>query len=106
MSVESGGKCDQRGKTGEWGCFQFMPDTWSYWSIRVIGYVAEQSPINERYVALHKIQSHLNQGYDETEIAAIWNSGSAYGWENKIGVNSSGVSYDVPAYVKKVLAHL
>lgn len=81
-----------------------MPSTWSYWSNRVIGYVAEQTPINERYVALHKIQEHLNAGYGNDDIARIWNQGNAGPCVR--GTNSKGVKYDSCAYEKKVLALL
>lgn len=76
-----------------------MPKTWAYWSNRVIGEVAQQTPINERYVALHKIQAHLNEGYDEAEIARIWNQGNA-GPCSK-GINKYGVEYDSCLYERK-----
>ena len=78
-----------------------MPDTWAYWSKTVIGYVAPQTPINERYVALHKIQHHLNEGYSDRGIALIWNQGNAS--PCKSGVNSHGVAYDSCSYANKVL---
>jgi len=81
-----------------------MPGTWKYWSKRVIGYVAEQTPINEKYVALHKIQTHLNEGYDEADLFLIWNQGNAGAC--KRGVNSAGVKYDSCSYRDNGLAHL
>lgn len=102
--VESGGKCAVRGKTGEWGCFQFMPSTWAGWSKTVLGYVAEQTPATEYYVALKKIQHHINQGYSDADIARIWNQGNAGACVR--GTNSSGVAYDSCAYEKKVMAYL
>jgi len=81
-----------------------MPGTWAYWSNVAIGYVAKQTPVNERYVALHKIQHHLNQGHDEDNIARIWNQGNA--GPCVIGTNNSGVDYNSCAYEKKVLAML
>ena len=73
-----------------------MPQTWAYWSKHVIGYVAKQTPINERYVALHKIQHHLNQGYSDADIFLIWNQGNA--GKCRQGVNSAGVQYNSCAY--------
>lgn len=104
VQVETGGKCSAIGKTGERGCFQFMPGTWRYWSTHVLGYVAEQTPITERYVALHKIQYHLNQGYNEAELFLIWNQGNAGPCSS--GVNSAGVRYDSCSYKNKGLAQL
>ena len=78
-----------------------MPGTWAYWSKKVIGYVAEQTPINERYVALHKIQQHINEGYSDRGIALIWNQGNAS--PCKAGVNRHGVAYDSCSYAQKVL---
>jgi len=104
VSVETGGKCAQKGATGEWGCFQFMPGTWIEASHRFLGYVAEQTPATERYVALLKIQSYFKQGHDEDNIARIWNQGNA--GPCVIGTNSSGVDYNSCAYEKKVLAML
>lgn len=78
-----------------------MPGTWSYWSQKVFGYVERQTPANEEYVALHKIQAHLNEGYGEKEIALIWNQGNAS--PCKAGTNSYGVVYDSCSYVQKVL---
>jgi len=104
VSAESGGKCAQRGATGEWGCFQFMPRTWIEASHRFLGYVAEQTPATERYVALLKIQSYFEQGHDEDNIARIWNQGNAGPCVR--GINSSGVAYDSCSYEQKVLAML
>lgn len=99
--METGGNCNARGKSGEGGCYQFMPSTWAHWSKQVFGYVEKQTPINEEYVALHKIQHHLNQGYDEGEIALIWNQGHA--GQCKAGTNSKGVDFNSCDYQKKVL---
>jgi hypothetical protein len=67
--------------------------------MRVLGYVAPQTPKTEYYVALHKIQFHINQGYSDREIALIWNQGNA--GKCKAGVNRHGVPYDSCAYEKK-----
>ena len=81
-----------------------MPGTWAHWSKRVLGYVAKQTPINERYVALHKIQHHINQGHDDAAISRVWNQGNA--GPCVVGVNSSGVAYNSCAYERKVMAYL
>lgn len=81
-----------------------MSGTWRYWSQHVLGYIADQTPTNEYYVAVHKIQYHLNQGHDERDIALIWNQG--HSGQCRSGVNSHGVSYDSCAYERKVMAYL
>lgn len=62
------------------------------------------TPVNERYVALHKIQHHLNDGYTDADVARIWNQGNAGPCVR--GVNGHGVAYDSCAYQAKVLAQL
>lgn len=81
-----------------------MPSTWEYWSSHVFGYVETMTPVNEEYVALYKIQHHMNQGYTDEQIALIWNQGNPS--PCKSGVNKQGVAYDSCEYKKKVLAHL
>lgn len=81
-----------------------MPQTWAYWSTAAIGYVAEQTPINERYVALYKIQHHLDQGYSDADVFLIWNQGNA--GPCKVGVNSAGVKYNSCAYRDNGMAQL
>ena len=79
-----------------------MPDTWAAWSNRVFGQVEPMTPTNEEYVALHKIQHHLDQGYSDRQVALTWNQGNPGAC--KAGVNKYGVRYDSCAYAKKVLA--
>lgn len=94
-----------RGASGEYGSFQFMPATWRQVSQEVTGKVLPQSPLNEEYVAVKKIQMLLNEGKNEREVALIWN-GSLGGSEaavEKRGVNRFGVRYDTKTYALKVL---
>jgi len=102
--IESGGNYSARGASGEYGAYQFMPGTWQSWSRELqqaTGEVPSATPENQDNVAKFKIQQWLNQGLTPQQIAAKWNSGSEVGWEDKVGTNSMGVKYDVPAYVKK-----
>jgi hypothetical protein len=101
VQVESGGNCNARGASGEGGCYQFLVATWERWSNRVLGYVAPMTPVNEEYVALYKIQQHLDEGYNEAQIALIWNQGHA--GPCKAGTNSKGIEYNSCAYRDKVL---
>ena len=81
-----------------------MPTTWSGWSQRALGYIAKQTPITERYVALYKIQHHINEGYSNAAIARIWNQGNA--GPCVIGTNKHGVDYNSCAYEAKILTYL
>lgn len=106
--VESNGNYEASGASGEYGAYQFMPSTWDSWSNdyanNVLGQsaVLEPTPQNQDAVAQYKIQQWLDNGLTPQQIAAKWNSGSEFGWENKIGTNSQGVAYNVPSYVNKV----
>lgn len=110
MQVESGGK-QVSGASGEFGKFQFMPDTWktisSQYNKEVNGKtgVLPQTSITEEKVAQWKIEKLLAQGNTPKEVALIWNT-SLGGSEKplvKKGVNSMGIAYDSNAYADKVL---
>jgi len=101
--TESGGNFNAKGGSGESGAYQFMPDTWRQWSGEVLGNPnAEMTPSNQNAVAYQTIKKWKDAGLNPAQIAAKWNSGSEVGWENKRGVNSAGVAYDVPKYVASV----
>lgn len=97
----------KRGASGEYGRYQFMPDTWNkYASSAGVATPLEQSSIEEQNrVAYQKISEWKQQGYNPAQIASMWNAGegrpNAYR-ENWRGVNSQGVAYDTPAYTMKV----
>lgn len=100
-TVESNGDYNAKGQSGESGAYQFMPTTWSQWAKEFLGNAnAPMTPQNQDTVAISKIDSLLSQGYDEREIALIWNGGTP---KAKKGINSKGVSYDSDAYANKVL---
>ena len=101
--IESGGDYNIRGKSGEFGAYQFMPDTWYQWSReyrQATGAVPSGTPENQDAVALFKIQQWQNQGYSPEQIASLWNSGSPDA-TGKVGKTARGVSYNVPAYVER-----
>lgn len=81
-----------------------MKGTWERWSRLVFGQVEPMTPTNEYYVAIHKIQHHLDEGYSDRQIALLWNQGNIS--PCKAGVNKYGVEYDSCAYANKVLAQL
>lgn len=62
------------------------------------------TPTNERYVALAKIEHHLQEGYTPSEVARIWNQGNA--GPCRAGVNRFGVRYDSCKYVRLVMAQI
>lgn len=73
------------------------------YSQQTIGKVVEQTPTNEKYVAIKKVSEWLHDGYTPKEIALIWNGGEI---RCKAGVNKYGVSYDTCAYANKFLTYL
>ncbi len=101
--LETGGTldCSMKGLSGERGCHQFLPSTWSAYSLEVYGYVAEQTPENAEYVTLWKVQNWLDQGIDARGIFLIWNTGQNNGCSS--GINWLGVPYDSCAYVEDAL---
>lgn len=102
--VESGGNYDAKGGSGESGAYQFMPSTWKGWAKQYLGNAnAPMTKENQDKVAIAKINDLLKKGYNEEQIALIWNGGEA---KVKKGVNKYGVKYDSGAYAKKVLAAL
>lgn len=99
--VESQGNYNARGGSGETGAYQFMPATWREWAGEFLGNPnAPQTPENQDYVAVAKIDSLIKQGYSPQEIALIWNGGTP---TVKRGTNKYGVAYDSGAYANKVL---
>lgn len=101
--TESGGNFNAKGASGESGAYQWMPETWKAHAGKVLGNPnAEMTPANQNAVAYVTLKEWKDQGLNPAQIAAKWNSGSEVGWENKRGVNSIGVQYDVPKYVKSV----
>lgn len=102
-NTESGGDFNAKGRSGESGAYQWMPETWKAHATSTFGDPnTPMTPSNQNAVAYTVIKQWKDQGLNPAQIAAKWNSGSETGWENKIGVNSLGVSYNVPEYVKKV----
>lgn len=92
-----------KGKSGEHGSYQFMPETWNQYSKKYgVNVPLEQAtPVQQNEVAYKRIKELKDQGYNVGQIASIWNSGQPE-WEGKVGVNKHGVQYNVPQYVDKV----
>jgi len=101
--TESNDNFNAKGKSGESGAYQWMPATWKEHAKEVLGDAnAQMTPANQNAVAYTIIKGWKDRGLNPAQIAAKWNSGSEKGWENKIGTNAQGVSYNVPQYVKSV----
>lgn len=105
--TESQGNFNAVGDNGtSKGAYQWQTPTWQAQAKEFLGDPnAEMTPANQNAVAYARISQLKNQGLNPAEIAATWNSGSAKGWENKIGttiINGKPIAYNVPAYVKKV----
>jgi hypothetical protein len=98
--IESNNNYQAIGASGEYGAYQFMPTTWDYWSLKYYNRLLKPLPSHQDSVAIKRIRDWIEDGLTPQEIASYWNSGSPY-WQNKIGVNSHGVYYNVPSYVNK-----
>ena len=103
---ESGGNFEAKGKSGEYGAYQFTAPTWKGYAKEVLG--DENAPMtkeNQNQVAYKKIKKWKDSGKNVGQIASMWNAGEgrpdAYKEDYK-GVNEYGVHYDTPAYAKAV----
>lgn len=91
------------GLSKEYGAYQFTKVTWEYYSKKYFNEVLDITiPENQDKVAQKKVTELINKGYNDAEIASIWNCGSKY-YKGKIGVNKYGIKYNVPKYVKEFL---
>ena len=105
--TESGGNFSAKGKSREYGAYQFLPETWNAYSKEAgIDVPLEKAtPQQQNEVAYKKIKKWKDQGLNVGQIASSWNAGpgkpNAY-LENHVGTNEKGVNYDTPAYAKSV----
>lgn len=104
--TESGGNFQAKGKSGEYGAYQFTSPTWDSYSKKYgVNVPLEQAtPSQQNEVAYKQIKEWKDNGYNVGQIASMWNSGKpdAYKDTDYKGKNKYGVSYDVPAYAKSV----
>lgn len=106
--VESGGDYAARGKSREFGAYQYTPDTWNARASKYLGRSVplEQASKEEQNEVQYKwMKEKKDAGYNIGQIASMHNAGegrpNAY-QEGMTGTNSYGVQYDVPGYAKKV----
>lgn len=120
-SVESNGDYTIFGDKGNsWGAYQYSQSTWNAdasayrASLEASGQTGpvppmewgKASPQVQDAVAQFKIKSLQDQGYAPDQIASIWNHGSP-SYEGVVGTNAeTGIHYDTPGYVAKVLAKI
>ena len=94
------------GKSGEYGAYQYTPDTWNADSQKYLGQTIplnQATPEQQNQVAYSKVKDLLDENNgSQTAVASIWNSGHADPNVIGTGKNKYGVQYDVPGYVNKV----
>lgn len=104
--TESGGNFQARGKSGEYGGYQYTQPTWDAYSKKYgVNVPLEQAtPEQQNEVTYKQIKEWKDKGYNPGQIASMWNSGKpdAYLDTNYKGKNEHGVTYDVPTYAKSV----
>lgn len=104
--TESGGNFTAKGKSGEYGAYQFTRPTWETQSKKFgINVPLEKAtPAQQNEVAYKQIKEWKDQGHNVGAIASLWNSGKpdAYLDTSYKGTNKYGAKYDVPAYAKSV----
>lgn len=111
---ESGNNPTAAGKSGEFGAYQYEPDTWAAQSsaagVNVPLKDATMAQQNQVWYTWAKGKKEA--GYTPAQIASMQNAGegepNAYtgtfsNGTPSDGTNSSGVQYNVPTYVKSVL---
>ena len=95
-----------KGKSGEFGAYQFMPDTYKSYAKKYLGNEAAEPTVeNQNKIAYSFAKEKKDAGFTPAQIASMWNAGeakpNAYK-EGHAGTNSMGVQYDTPGYVAKV----
>lgn len=109
---ETGGSTNQYtavGKSGEYGAYQYTPETWASDSQKYLGQTIslnQATPAQQNQVAYSKVKDLLaeNSG-SQTAVASIWNSGHPDPNTIGTGTNKYGAQYDVPGYVNGVKNH-
>lgn len=111
--TESGGNFGAKGKSGEFGAYQYTPATWAKDSANAGVNVSldQATPQQQNEVAYKKLKALKDRGLNVGQIASSWNAGEgepdAYkgtfsNGKPSTGKNNYGVQFDVPAYAKSV----
>lgn len=111
---EKEGNAAVAGQSGEYGNYQYTPDTWKAVSQEHLGRSVplEQATIQDQNEATYRrFKAWKDAGYNPGQIASMHNAGEgepdAYtgkfsNGSSSVGVNKYGVKYDVPSYAKDV----
>lgn len=96
----------QKGASGEFGRYQFMPNTYKNYAQKYLGDANAVPTIeNQNKIVYSFVKEKKAAGFNPSQISSMWNAGegkpNAYK-ENYRGTNSQGVAYDTPAYAQKV----
>jgi len=89
------------GRDKERSCYQMTPSTYEAYSIQVLGYVADLTPVNAEYIATMSVQRMMKR-YSPEQIFLKWNAGEGATRCRK-DVNSNGTPYDSCSYVHKAM---
>lgn len=105
--VESGDNFTARGKSGEFGAYQFTAPTWAQYSLEVLGQsipLEAATPEQQNQVAYTKMKQWKDAGRNVGEVASMWNAGESRpdAYLGHSGVNDMGVAYDTSAYAQRV----
>ncbi len=114
---ESGGNFQAKGKSGEYGAYQFTDGTWNSASQKYLGQqipLQQSSPEQQNEVAYKQIKDWKDQGFNVGQISSMWNAG--HGEPNahlgtfsngapSVGKNKYGAHFDVPTYAKDVVTN-
>lgn len=96
------------GESGEYGRYQFMPNTWKEWSGKILKDPNAPMTIeNQNKVAYETVKAWKAEGLTPAQIASRWNSGDEnkykQGWKGTVTLPSGKqVEYDTPTYTQKV----
>ncbi len=105
--TESGGDFTAKGKSGEYGAYQFTEPTWKTYASKygINKPLKDATPQEQNEVVYKKIKEWKDAGNNVGQIASMWNAGES----NKdaylgghSGTNKYGVHYDTGAYAKSV----
>lgn len=115
--AEHGGKPNLKdpvkGQSGEMASvYQYTPETWVSVAAKYLGdSKAELNLENETKASYLRIKDWLDKGFKPAQIASMWNAGEGEpdAWtgffrngNTSIGINSHGIKFNVPVYVKRV----
>ena len=78
-----------------------LPSTYRQYSIQVLGYIAEATPVNAEYIATVKMEE-LSKKYTPEQIFLKWNAGERATKCSK-GINKNNIRYNSCEYINKAI---